>query len=147
MTTIRKFVHAALLAATTLTFTPFSMFAQDSARGHFTLTHDVIWGGAKIPAGQYAFTYDQQDTAPVMILSKLNGTRMGFMVLVPSTDSARGSVGNRLVLASSPEGSYVTAMELPEFGMTLHFLTPRRITEKELAKSTVAGSGQISEQR
>ena len=140
MTTIRKFVYAALLAATTLTFAPTLASAQESARGRFTLTHDVIWGGAKVPAGEYAFTYDQQATAPVMILSKLNGERMGFMVLVPSTDSAKGSRGSRLVLASSADASYVTAMELPEFGMTLHFVTPSRVIEKQLAKASASSS-------
>ncbi len=143
MTTIRKFAFAALLAATTLTLAPSPASAQESARGHFTLTHDVRWGSAKIPAGDYDFAFDPQTTAPILMLSKLNGVRMGFMVLVPNTEDAKATGVSRLVLASSAEGSYVTAMELPEFGMILHFTTPAHVEEKQIAKaSTAPSSGQ-----
>jgi hypothetical protein len=141
MTTIRRSIYAVLLASTTLTFMPSPASAQESARGHFTLTHEVLWGNAKVPAGNYVFSFDPQHTAPVLTLSKMSGARAGFIVLVPNTDSSKGPAGSRLVLASSPNGSYVTAMELPQFSMTLHFAIPSRVLEKQVAKASVASSG------
>jgi len=135
MISIRKFAFAALLAAATVTFAPNSASAQAPARGHFTLTHDVLFGNTRIPAGDYEFSYDPQNTAPFLNLSKMSGPRAGFIIMVPSTDDTPSRHGSRLVLASSPSGSYVRAMELPDCDLTLHFFTPSGAAEKQLAKA------------
>ena len=143
MTSIRKFAFATLLAAAAFTLAPSSVSAQEPARGHFTLTHDVLFGNTKIPAGDYEFSYDPQNAAPFLNLSRMSGPRTGFIILVPSTEGTRTRHGSRLVLASSPSGSYVTAMELPESDVTLHFSTPSRAAEKQIAKVvTGAPAGQ-----
>jgi hypothetical protein len=143
MTSIRKFVFAALLAAATFTVAPSSASAQQPARGRFTLIHDVLFGNTKIPAGDYAFSYDPQNTAPFLNLSKMSGPRAGFIIMVPSTEGTPTRHGSRLVLATSPSGSYVTAMELPECETTLHFPTPSGAGEKQIAKAvTGAPAGQ-----
>jgi hypothetical protein len=143
MTSIRKFTFAALLAAATFTLAPSSASAQAPARGHFTLTHDVLFGNTRIPAGDYAFSYDPQNTAPFLNLSKMSGPRAGFIVMVPSTEGIPTRHGSRLVLASSASGSYVTSMELPECDLTLHFYTPSGAAEKQIAKAvTSAPAGQ-----
>jgi hypothetical protein len=135
MATIRKFAYAALLAVTTLNFAPSPASAQEAARGRFTLTHAVLWGNAKVPAGDYEFSYDPNHVSPVLSLTKRSGERAGFIVLVPATDSSKPSGANRLVLESSTAGSYVSAMDLPQFGMTLHFKAPAHSAEKQLAKA------------
>ena len=143
MTSIRKFTFAALLAAATFTLAPTSASAQAPARGHFTLTHDVLFGNTRIPAGDYAFSYDPQSTAPFLNLSKMSGPRAGFIILVPSTEGTSMRHGSRLVLASSPSGSYVRAMELPDCDLTLHFYTPSGTAEKQIARAvTGAPAGQ-----
>ena len=43
MITIRKFVYAALLVATTLNIAPSMAAAEAPAHGKFTLAHDVRW--------------------------------------------------------------------------------------------------------
>lgn len=138
MTTIRKFAYAALLAVTTLSFAPNLATAQEPARGKFTLTHDVLWEAAKIPAGDYEFSYDPQTVAPVLKLNKVSGTRAGFILLVPATEDSKSSDACRLMLASSPEGSYVSAMELPNSGVTLVFGAPRHSVQMAKAATTVA---------
>lgn len=140
MTSIRNFAFAALLAATLVSVTPNLAQAQEPARGHFTLTHDVRWGNAKVPAGEYEFSFDTNGISPVLSLTKLNGARAGFMVLVPSTDTAKSTDSSKLVLEATAEGSYVSAMQLPDFGMTLHFNVPAHATEKQLAKATTIAS-------
>jgi hypothetical protein len=144
MTTIRKFAYATLLALTALNFAPTLASAQESARGKFTLTHEVHFGNVKLPAGDYAFSFDPDTTSRMLVLSKTSGVRAGYLLLVPSTDETKPTDLNRLVLETTPDGSYVSAMQLPEFGMTLHFNVPSHAAEKQIAKAatTAAASGQ-----
>ena len=146
MKTIRNYVYAAILAATALNFAPTLASAQEPAHGKFTLTHDVRWGIAKIPAGEYAFSFDPTSGSRMLTLSKLSGARTGYMVLVPDTDESKPSDVSRLMLETTPEGTFVSAMQLPEFGMTLRFAVPSHATsaERQIAKAgtTTAASGQ-----
>ncbi|MGA1986760.1 MAG: hypothetical protein ABSG72_10865 [Candidatus Sulfotelmatobacter sp.] len=142
MKAIRNYVYAAILAASALNFAPTVASAQEPARGKFTLTHEVHWGNAKVPAGDYEFSFDPDGGSRVLSLSKLSGSRAGYMVLVPDTDDAKPSNHNLLVLESTADGSYVSAMQLPEFGMTLHFTVPAHSTEIAKASITAAAAGQ-----
>jgi hypothetical protein len=143
MTLIGKFTFAALLAVSALGLAPTVASAQQPAHGKFTLTHDVRWGSAKVPAGEYEFSFDPENPSPVLVLSKMSGVRTGFLMLVPSTKNAKPSDVNRLVLESTPEGSYVSEIQLPEFGMTLEFAVPLPAAEKQAAKAvTPAAAGQ-----
>ena len=137
MKTIRNYVYAAILAATALNFAPTLASAQEPAHGKFTLTHDVRWGIAKLPAGEYAFSFDPTSGSRMLTLSKLTGARTGYMVLVPDTDDSKPSDVSRLVLEATSEGTYVSAMQLPEFGMTLRFTVPLHATiaERQVAKA------------
>jgi hypothetical protein len=135
MKTIRNYVYAAALAVTALNFAPTLASAQGPAHGKFTLAHEVHWGGAKLPAGDYTFSYDPDSTSRTLTISKSSGNRVSFMVLVPNSDDARASDLNRLLLVTTPDGSYVSAMQLPEFGMTLHFAVPSHPTERQIAKA------------
>jgi len=135
MTSIRKFVYATLLAATTLSFTPSLASAQEKAYGKFTLTHEVHWQNAVVPAGEYRFSLDSGGALGVLTLSKLSGVRTGFMFLVRDTEQATPSDHNLLVLQNTSDGSYVSAMNLPEFGVTLNFAVPPSTTGKQMAKA------------
>ncbi len=140
MISTRKFLYAALLAAAALNLTPTAASAAEPAKGKFTLTHDVLWGNAKLPAGDYQFSYNTEGVSPVLTLSKISGAPAGYMVLVRATEDITFSAANRLVLETSADGSYVSAMQLPYFGMSLQFSAPSHTTEKQLAKAAVGGS-------
>ena len=144
MKTIRNYVYAAMLAASALNFAPTLASAQEPVHGKFTLTHEVRWGSAKLPAGDYEFSYDPNTGSRMLSLRKLSGARAGYVVLVPDTDDSKPSDLSRLVLVARADGSYVSAMQLPEFGMTLHFAVPSHTTERQIAKAgtTAAASGQ-----
>ena len=144
MKTIRNHIYAAMLAASALNFAPSLASAQERVHGKFTLTHDVRWETAKLGAGDYEFFFDPGSGTRMLSLNKLSGTRAGYMVLVPATDDGKSSDQSRLVLEATPEGSYVSAMQLPEFGMTLHFAVPSHTTERQIAKAvtTATASGQ-----
>jgi hypothetical protein len=143
MKTIRNYVYAAMLAGTALNFAPSLASAQESAKGKFTLTHDAHLGNATLAAGDYAFSFDPDNGSRMLNLSKLSGARTGYMVLVTDTEDSKPSDQSRLILEATPDGSYVSAMQLPEFGMTLHFSVPPH-TERQIAKAatTAAASGQ-----
>ena len=143
MTLIRKFVFAALLAASALSLAPTVASAQQPAHGRFTLPHEVRWGSATVPAGEYQFSFDPENASPVLMLSKVSGAPTGFLMLVPSTKNPTPSDVNRIVLESTSEGSYVSEMQLPEFGMTLEFAVPSHTAEKQTAKAaTTVSAGQ-----
>src|ERR1051326_7699909 len=132
--TIRKFVYAALLAVTSLSFASSPASAQENARGRFTLTHDVRWQNATVPAGEYRFSLDSDGPSSMLVLTKLSGARTGFMFMVHDSDEIKTSSNlNRIVLESTAEGSYVSAMQLPEFGVTLNFAAPKA-PERQMAK-------------
>jgi hypothetical protein len=140
MTSIRKFAYATLLALTTLSFAPSRASAQEAASGQFTLPHDVHWQNAVVPAGDYRFSLKSGGPAGVLVLSKLSGARTGFMFLVNDTDETRPSDLNQLVLEETPEGSYVSVMHLPEFGVTLRFRVRSYAAEKQVAQVATAPS-------
>jgi hypothetical protein len=142
MKSIRNYVYAAILAASALNFAPSLASAQEPAHGKFTLTHEVHWGNAKLPAGEYEFSFNPGNGSRTLTLSKISGIRAGFMVMVPETDDAKPTDSSRLVLTTTPEGSYVSAMQLPEFGLTLHFAVPAHTAAKQSARTaTIASAG------
>ena len=144
MTSIGRFAYATLLAFAALNFAPSLASAQESAHGKFTLTREVHFGNARVPAGDYEFSFDPDTTSHMLSLNKMSGARAGYMVLVPSTDDVKPAALSRLVLEITPKGTYVSSMQLPEFGMTLNFNVPSHPAERQIAKAatTAAGSGQ-----
>jgi len=143
MTTIRKFVYTALLAVTALNIAPTRAAAEQAAHGKFTLKHDVLWGTAKVPAGDYEFSYDPVAVSPVLTITKVSGARASYMVLIPACGVSKASDANQLLLETSADGSYVRAMRLPLSGVTLYFTVPSH-SAKQMAKTptTVASAGQ-----
>ena len=132
--TVRKYFYAALLALGTLNFLPARASAQQPVHGHFTLPHEVRWQSAIVPAGDYRFSIES-DGFDVLYLDKISGTPAGFMFLVHDKQVAKPPDLNRLLLQTTPTGSYVSALQLPEFGLTLSFRVPSA-AEKQIAKAT-----------
>jgi hypothetical protein len=142
MTTIRKFVYSALLAFTTLSFAPIQVSAQELAQGKFTLAHDVHWGKALVPAGDYGFSFDPAASPRVLTLSKLNGTHAGFLIMAPTTEDAKSSDMSLLLLRITSDGSYVSTMQLPAFGITLEFDVPSHPIVQQIAATTATSAAQ-----
>ena len=143
MKTLRNFAYAVLLAATIFNYAPNLASAEEPSHGHFKLAHEVRWENAVVPAGEYTFSYDPDSLSPVLTITKMDGPRASFMLMVSAKDesSARGT--NTLVLESTPAGSYVRTLRLAESGVTLHFSVPRA-TAKQVARAQlpVGASGQ-----
>lgn len=134
MTSIRKFLFAAVLAASALNFNPSLASAQEAMHGRFTLPHEVRWTDFRLPAGDYEFSLFSNSLAPVVHLRRLGGVSQRFMILAPATEDSNTSDSTRLELVSTPAGSFVKAMHLPEIGLTLDFNVPARVTGRSIAK-------------
>jgi hypothetical protein len=133
MKSICRYVYAVVLFFSALNFAPSLASAQDAA-GSFRLAHEVHWQNAIVPAGEYRFTLATQGPAEMLTLSKVSGGAAGFIMLVTDTEESKAKDISRLVVVARSSGSFVSTMELPEFGVTLHFPVPAET--RELAQST-----------
>lgn len=132
MKSIRKFVYAAVLVLSALSFTPSPASAQDEG-GTFTLPHDVHWGDAVVPAGEYRFSLQPMGPSEILTLTKTAGKPASFMLFAKNTDLTADSETARIVIESRSGKSYVSAMHLPQFEVTLHFAVPAN-SGKEVAE-------------
>jgi len=135
MHSIRKFAYAAVLTLSALNFAPSLASAQDAA-GTFTLTNEVHWQNAIVPAGTYRFTVSANGPSAVLTLRKLSGSGAGFVMLVTDTEDSKPSDRSQLVVVSRQAGRFVSALELPQFGRALHFLVPEETREVAQAVAT-----------
>jgi hypothetical protein len=141
MKSIRNFAYATVLTLSALNFAPSLASAQDAA-GSFTLTHEVNWQNAVVPAGTYRFTIEPDGPAAMLTLRNLSGGR-SFMMLVVDSDDSKAKDISELVLVTRPGGSFVSTLQLPEFGMTLHFAVPAEVREVARAAAS-AGTTQTA---
>jgi hypothetical protein len=138
MKSIRKFVYAALLMLSALNFAPSMASAQDAA-GNFTLTHEVHWQSAIVPAGKYRFSTEARGPSEMLRLRSVSGGA-SFMLLVPNTETSQPSDLSQIVLITRSSGSYVSTMKLPESGLTLYFTVPTGTREMAQSASIPAES-------
>ena len=132
MKSIRKFAYAAVLTLSALNFAPRLASAQDEG-GTFTLPQEVHWQNTSVPAGDYKFTLQPVGPSEMLTLRKLSGTPASFMLLVNDTDVADSSKAASLVINTRFGERYVSAMNLPQFEVTLHFAAPAN-SVKEVAE-------------
>jgi hypothetical protein len=132
MKSIRKFAYAAVLVLSALSFSPSPASAQDEG-GTFTLPHDVHWQDAVVPAGEYRFSLQPMGPSEILTLTKTAGKPASFMLFAKDTDTIASSDTARLIIESKSGTSYVSAMHLPQFEVTLHFAVPAN-SGKEVAE-------------
>jgi hypothetical protein len=139
MKSIRSFAYTAVLTLSALNFAPSPASAQDVA-GTFILTHEVHWQNAVVPAGKYRFSIGASGPSEMLTLRKMDGSGAGFMLLVTDTQNSRPSEPSQLVIVSRASGSFVSTMQLPEFGVTLHFAVPTETREVAQSMATTTAS-------
>ena len=137
MTSIRRFVYAAALTLSALSIAP-SLASAQEAHGRFTLAHEVHWQNALVPAGDYEFSFKASGPSELLFVRRLSGSGPGFMMLVNDTAETKPSDLNQLVLVSREGKSFVSTMDVPEAGVTLHFAMPSEI--RQLAMSGKAST-------
>jgi hypothetical protein len=138
MKSIRKFAYAATLTLSALSFAPSLATAQ--AGGSFTLSHDVHWQKAVVPAGKYKFTVQPDGPARLLMLRKVGSHGANLLLMVTDVEESHPGDLSRLVVVSRPGGSFVQEMRLPEFGVTLQFAVPAETREMARVVATGAAS-------
>jgi hypothetical protein len=123
MKSIRQLAYAAVLTVSALNFAPSLASAQDEG-GSFTLAHEVHWQNSVVPAGDYRFTLQPKGPLEMLTLTKITGRPASFMLIAKVSEAAPSSEAGRLVILSKFGEAYVSAMDLPQFEVTLQFAAP-----------------------
>jgi len=139
MKSLRNYAYAAALVLSVWSLAPSLAAAQD-ATGKFTLTHDVQWQNASIPAGEYHFSIEDRGPGQMLYLQKISGEGAGYMVLSTETDPISESSQSCLRLVSKFGKKYVSAMELPQLGITLRFVVPKGDEKQAVGHAVLAAA-------
>jgi hypothetical protein len=120
-----------------------ALAAAEEARGNFTLTREVHWQKQIFPAGEYAFSVQSMGPNNLLIVRGLSGSHVSAMMVLNDVEWPKPNDSNQLVLVSENGQSFVSALDLPEFDMVLHFKVPsdsegQRLTAKSAAEVSSA---------
>lgn len=132
MTSIRRLVYAAVLTLSAFSFAPCLASAQE-AHGRFVLTHEVHWQNTLVPAGEYEFSFQPNGPSDLLFVRRLSGSGPRFMILVNDVGETKTSGVDHLLLVTREGRSFVSVMDLPEAGVTLHFAVPSETRQVALA--------------
>ena len=141
MKSIRRFSLFKLLVLTIAAMGASAMPAHaQTATGTFSLAHRVLWAGAVLPPGDYAFSLNSQDS-PARVTVRQVGGSMVAMVLPQSISDDNFVGSSSLVLQEKGGESVVSTLRLKNIGMALQFATPKLATPV----AETAGLGPIAD--
>jgi hypothetical protein len=96
--------------------------AQDAFKGSFTLTEDVRWANAFLPAGDYTFSL-RSNSVPARIL--LHGPN-GYAMILTSARSTRDTQGVSSLTVERRAGTrFVTDLYMADLGIDLRYQAPK----------------------
>ena len=127
MLVIASFALAAIFASAT------PAAAQQAFKGSFTLTHEVRWQKATLPAGDYTFEIKSVSVPSLITLKGPNGS--SFIPALVAND--RVSEQSMLVIETYGSISAVTELRLSSIGRTLRYAAPKAPKDVELAQGPV----------
>jgi hypothetical protein len=125
MKSIRRFslLKVLVLAVAAMGVSAIPAYAQ-TATGTFSLAHKVLWGSAVLPAGNYAFSLNSQDSPARVTVRQVGGPIVAM--LLPQSISDDNFVGSsNLVLREEGGESVVSTLRLKNIGMALQFASPK----------------------
>jgi hypothetical protein len=110
--------------------------AQDAFKGSFTLTSDVRWQNAALPAGDYTFSMKSAATPSLVIIHGENGAAM---VLTSSKSDRPAGAQSFLIVEHRGGTRFVRELYLAEIGLHLRYNVPAiPKNERELAQGPVS---------
>jgi hypothetical protein len=129
----RIFAIAALaLVAATVSAIPAS--AQNVYKGSFTLTSDVRWGQASLPAGEYTFTLQSTALPARIVVRGANGSQF---VVTSSTDAKSMDAPSNLQIVRRNGESRISQLYLADLHMVLNYQDRSKSKDKVLAMGPV----------
>jgi hypothetical protein len=128
MRSFRQFAYAAVLGLSMFAVQP--TLAAEDARGSFTLSHEVHWQKVVLRPGNYTFTVRSYGPSDFLMLRRTDGTGPEAMLMAQDVETPKLNEGSRLVLVSRGGQSFVSALDLPNYDITLRFVVPAEIASK-----------------
>lgn len=126
----RLFVAAAITLVSAGIFAS-TASAQNAAQGSFTLTHEIRWQNATLPAGDYTFRLKSAVRGDAMTVTGPNGS----VFEIASVIDHKGDGPSILKLERRGEAYFVSQMDLPQVGIQLSYVVPKAPKgEQELAQ-------------
>jgi hypothetical protein len=104
--------------------------AQDSFKGHFTLTETVRWNGANLPAGEYDFTLQSMSTPSRILLHGPNGYAL---VLTGARSEKMEERASSLTIEHRGGSTFISQLYLAELGVELRYSAPK-LPNNEIAQ-------------
>lgn len=140
MKIVRRIQHPALLKLLLGVLIASCVFtaaanAQPTFAGKFTLSHEVRWGQAVLPAGEYSIRMDSMAANPV--IRSAGSSRTVYAPVPTLADSEKGDTYLTITLQGNER--QVRSLNLPQLGKTVIF-APLTKTEREI----LAKAGQIT---
>jgi hypothetical protein len=107
--------------------------AQPVVHGSFTLTHEVRWQNATLPAGHYSFEMNSLATPSTIILKGPNGSQF-ISALVADEKASEQSM---LIVENRGASSVIRELCLASIGRSLRYAVPKAPKDVELAQGLV----------
>jgi hypothetical protein len=104
--------------------------AQDAYHGRFTLTHDVRWSQALLPAGEYTFSL-KSTALPAQIL--VHGPNGFVTVMTSATDTKKNDALSSITIERRGGMRVVSDLYLAELGIDLRYSAPK-LPRNEIAQ-------------
>jgi hypothetical protein len=104
--------------------------AQDAYNGRFTLTEDVRWSQAVLPAGEYTLSLKSASVPAQIILHGPNGFAL---VMTSTTDTKNSHAASSITVERVGGMRVVRDLYLAELGMDLRYSAPK-LPHNEIAQ-------------
>jgi hypothetical protein len=120
-----SFVRNLVMAVGAVCLTAGLASAQSAMKGEFTLTSEVHWGRAVLPAGQYSFDLVSTQ-APEMI--RVRGEGVNVMLMAQAVGDRPIPTDSALVLVRQGDNKVVRSLRLAPLGISLYYPSPKNQT-------------------
>ena len=129
---LSRILTIAAIALIAVCASPAPAAAQDAYKGRFTLTNDVRWSQALLPAGEYTFSL-KSNALPAQIL--IHGPN-GFAMILTSVASRKDSDASSTMTIERRGGMRVVRdLYLAELGLDLRYAAPK-LPHNEIAQES-----------
>ena len=107
--------------------------AQLVCKGSFTLSHEVRWQNATLPAGDYTFEMQSLASPSRITLKGPNGYQFVTAMVANETN-----IGQSMLIVENHSGrSTISELRLSAIGRTLRYAVPKAPKEAEVAQGPV----------
>ena len=106
--------------------------AQAIFQGSFTLTHEVRWQNATLPAGDY--TFEMKSLAPPSVITVKGPHGSQFVTAMVANENAGEQ--SMLIVENRAGSSVVSELRLSAINRTLRYAVPKAPKDVELAQVT-----------